>query len=512
MAFLLSAFVAANAQVVKTVALETAKHLRDVISSEEATTVDSIAVTSGLINSDDIRFLAYCCEQGRLTGVDLSLVEISGNGIPDRAFCPSKINSDNPGDTPVGFTNKLRHLRLPLNLRSIGELAFFSTELVEIDIPRTVETIGSNAFGSCSKLAEVVLHAPDAKCVAAGYAFGANAKNLRLAVPAGSAGSFAAAPGWSGFGKITEREGLYTIRRVNLDGGGIASLLGSSLLTTDSLIVSGNLCSDDFAAMRKASGDGRLTGIDLSSCTADNNAIPDRAFNMTGEFDTKDPRKRRKLLYVTLPSVVTSIGDYAFSGNRQLRSIQIPSSVTYIGENAYYGCVSASGSVTVPEGVSRLMVSTFESCGSLTEVRLPSTLSLADVKSLRLQPDYVESGWSTSFYVNRMTPPELAIDKDWSAFGHDAPEDLSGDLRNSTLYVPVGAKAAYEADELWSCFGNIVETAELDGGTSGIEATAVSAKEQTDNRLYTLDGRYAGNDMSRLGKGIYVVNGKKVVR
>ena len=30
--------------------------------------------------------------------------------------------------------------------------------------------------------------------------------------------------------------------------------------------------------------------------------------------------------------------------------------------------------------------------------------------------------------------------------------------------------------------------------------------------VYSLDGRYLGNDVSKLGKGLYIVNGKKVVK
>ena len=45
--------------------------------------------------------------------------------------------------------------------------------------------------------------------------------------------------------------------------------------------------------------------------------------------------------------------------------------------------------------------------------------------------------------------------------------------------------------------------------------TAVSTvKTVTDKqvRIYTLDGRYVGSDYQRLGKGIYIVNGKKIVK
>ena len=35
---------------------------------------------------------------------------------------------------------------------------------------------------------------------------------------------------------------------------------------------------------------------------------------------------------------------------------------------------------------------------------------------------------------------------------------------------------------------------------------------KADNRVYSIDGRYLGNDINSLGHGIYIVNGKKYVK
>ena len=49
----------------------------------------------------------------------------------------------------------------------------------------------------------------------------------------------------------------------------------------------------------------------------------------------------------TIPSSVTSIGDYAFCGCSSLTSVTIPTSVTSIGNWAFSGC-SGLTSVTIP--------------------------------------------------------------------------------------------------------------------------------------------------------------------
>ena len=33
-----------------------------------------------------------------------------------------------------------------------------------------------------------------------------------------------------------------------------------------------------------------------------------------------------------------------------------------------------------------------------------------------------------------------------------------------------------------------------------------------DGRIYTIDGRYAGTDINALGHGMYIMDGKKVLR
>lgn len=49
------------------------------------------------------------------------------------------------------------------------------------------------------------------------------------------------------------------------------------------------------------------------------------------------------------------------------------------------------------------------------------------------------------------------------------------------------------------------------GVVDGINGITVADKTR-DNRIYSIDGRYLGTDASALGKGIYVVGGKKVVK
>lgn len=57
---------------------------------------------------------------------------------------------------------------------------------------------------------------------------------------------------------------------------------------------------------------------------------------------------------------------------------------------------------------------------------------------------------------------------------------------------------------------NVIDNT-FNGVVDGINGITVADKTR-DNRIYSIDGRYLGTDASALGKGIYVVGGKKVVK
>ena len=80
---------------------------------------------------------------------------------------------------------------------------------------------------------------------------------------------------------------------------------------------------------------------------------------------------------VTLPEGVTSIGEDAFDCCTSLTSINIPNSVTSIDESAFEGC-SALTEITIPEGITNISCSAFSECSSLKSVNLPSSLKCID--------------------------------------------------------------------------------------------------------------------------------------
>ena len=80
-----------------------------------------------------------------------------------------------------------------------------------------------------------------------------------------------------------------------------------------------------------------------------------------------------RLTSVTIPEGVTSIGVRAFESCSRLMSVTIPASVTSIGSGAFSDCCSLT-SVTIPEGVTSIEDWAFSGC-SLTSVTIPATVT-----------------------------------------------------------------------------------------------------------------------------------------
>ena len=130
-----------------------------------------------------------------------------------------------------------------------------------------------------------------------------------------------------------------------------------------------------------------------------------------------------------------------------------------------YLCCTGLTSITIPNSVTSLGRYCFDCCLGLTEV-----------------------------HANCETPP---------ATGY---EIFHTCISLQTIYVPTGASANYDIYP-WNAY-KIVE----EGVQSGI--TAVTVKGETVAPVYHLNGSRAGTtkSFSTQPKGIYIVNGKKVLR
>jgi hypothetical protein len=154
---------------------------------------------------------------------------------------------------------------------------------------------------------------------------------------------------------------------------------------------------------------------------------------------------------------VTEISAGAFLNNTGLTEISIPASITSIGSYAFSGC-SSLRAITVYNTT-------------------PINLSAVSARG------YTRAGGSSVFE---------GVDKN-----------------TCILYVPEGSVDRYKAAAVWGEFRNILPIKT----STGIYGVEVSDREPFD--VYNLNGRKVRSKVTSLDglpRGIYIINGKKVVK
>ncbi len=83
---------------------------------------------------------------------------------------------------------------------------------------------------------------------------------------------------------------------------------------------------------------------------------------------------------ITIKEGVTAVPDYAFEYCEGVTDVILPSTVTIIGTGAFYNS-STLKTVTINEGVESIGEGAFKNCGSLKTVTIPSTVSKIDTEA-----------------------------------------------------------------------------------------------------------------------------------
>ena len=196
------------------------------------------------------------------------------------------------------------------------------------------------------------------------------------------------------------------------------------------------------------------------------------------------------LTSLTIPNSVTDIGSSAFSGCSSLTSVTIGNSVTTIGSGAFFSCSSLT-SVTIGNSVTEIGYYAFSGCSSLTSVTITNSVTTIGY--------YAFSGCKNvkQITVEAVTPPECSI----NTFDGVNTDECK-------LFVPKNSVDAYKKADGWKEFFLI------EGTTTGIINNIYNKTENVD--VYTIDGikrlsKASVNEINALPKGVYIINGKKIV-
>ena len=103
----------------------------------------------------------------------------------------------------------------------------------------------------------------------------------------------------------------------------------------------------------------------------------------TAEFTCKDPNYTAYRGHLVIPETVsyngvdltvTQVSDYACYKCRQMTSVSIPNTVTSLGVSSFLGC-SGLTSIDLPNSLTRIGSTAFEECSELTSLYLPSSVT-----------------------------------------------------------------------------------------------------------------------------------------
>lgn len=325
--------------------------------------------------------------------------------------------------------------------------------LVSVTIPETVTAVGSLAFAGCIKLSEIHVAAslpPDI-----GWSWqpfqNVDKSTCKLFIPAGSLAAYSSAKEWMDFTNKIEEAGEVEPKIVEVaEAGTLSSFISiEEKNVIKDLTVIGDLNGTDIRFIREMAGrtyDGKecagsLEILDLSRANIVEGG--ESYFYMYSDFYTKNDE----------------FSTYFFKGCK-LKTIVFPQSLKVVGNAAFSECYNLSGNIVIPEGVTSVGVSSFETT-AIESVELPSSLvtvtdgsvvidaigahAFENCRSLR-EINIPESVTTiqTSVFAGCTSLTAIALPKGVTWVRGSAFQDCTG-LKEIRVHASVPPKADYQA-------------------------------------------------------------------
>lgn len=208
---------------------------------------------------------------------------------------------------------------------------------------------------------------------------------------------------------------------------------------------------------------------------------------------------------------VVALGRAAFKSNKSIQAVTFaaPSNITEVQSMAMMYMEGMTGTLELPEGLKYIATSGIHSGQNggqmpVKELILPSTLDSLSVISVVLNElETLEFRGAVAPKCQvRQTSTQLQIP--WAinltSNKFPAPSDVQ-------IIIPDGAYDSYKAQ---AGIGDYFDY--FKSPSTSVEETKDNATNSTQSGIYTILGTYLGTDDSDLPHGMYIINGKKVIK
>ena len=258
-------------------------------------------------------------------------VTITADSVED--FCKSRIGYSLPSYhicRVVIAEKEMTDLIIPNSIDSIHDYAFYSMPFTSVTIPENITSIGHAAFRGCRFLTSVNI--PNSLKTIENSAFYDCVSLDTVVIP----------------------KSVTTIEDYAFQG---CTLARENFINNSSLDAGAN-----------SYWGAEIVDMEIDGLLIRNNTVIGCRPNITS---------------VTIPKIITSIGNEAFAGCTNLVSITIPNSITSIGHSAFSGCSSLK-SISIPNSVVSMGGATFENCTALQSVVLSENITAIPSFSYRV--------------------------------------------------------------------------------------------------------------------------------
>jgi len=375
------------------------------------------------------------------------------------------------------FLSNIQEITLPEGLEVIGSLAFANSSFKSITLPSTVTHWGWNCFCTASLVGfhinsvtppvletQVFRQNTDNEDYAGPHGYYGTPASV-LYVPSGTKEAYAQADQWKEFGFILEPGD---------DDSFVEHLTGNCIV---------------------------IDGIEYEF-----NGVKGIARAIELKEDMEDVIFKNTFMMGEKEMAVTDLWYHVINGTSH-RRVVIPANIESISNETIVD--SEIGSLEFGEGthLKRIEDGGFSGLTLKTPLVLPEGLEyfgsvLIDAADITIPASVTEMGSLSEFkklkHLRVSWAEPLAVN------------DLFAETQifdSATLHVPVGTKDLYANAEGWKNFSRIVEG---DDDDSAIQ-TVTNADSQA-AAVYTIDGRRMNvSSVSQLKRGVYIVDGKKVI-